>query len=134
MGRILVPVDGSAQSKVALEKAFERFPDAAVLAVHVVQVSDLPVENDESAVDLARWDAAEVLDAVEKIAATYDREIHFDTTEGHAVDAIVDYADETDVDRILIGSADRSGVRRLLCGSVAESVQKNASCPVTIVR
>lgn len=134
MSRVLVPVDESARSKIAFEKAFERFPDGEILALHVIQVTDLPDGEEKSATDLAIDDANEVLRDAEKIADNYDREIEFDTTEGHASRAIVSYAEEHDVDRIVMESSDQSGIERLVVGSVAESVKEDAPCPVTIVR
>lgn len=133
MSRILVPLDESAQSKVALEKAFERFPDGDVLALHVIQVTDLPAYEKESARDLAMEDADEVLEGAENIADNYDRDIELDTTEGHAGKAIVSYAEENDIDRIVMETSDQSGIERFVLGSVAEFVKENAPCPVTIV-
>ena len=48
--------------------------------------------------------------------------------------AIVDYAKETHVDIIIVGTHGRGGISRLLMGSVAEHVVRNAPCPVLVVR
>ena len=48
--------------------------------------------------------------------------------------AVVDYADEEDVDLIVMGTHGRRGLRRLLLGSVAEEVLRTANCPVLTVR
>jgi len=48
--------------------------------------------------------------------------------------AIVDYAKETHVDIIVVGTHGRAGVSHLLMGSVAEHVVRNAPCPVLVVR
>ena len=47
---------------------------------------------------------------------------------------IVSYAEENDIDHIVIGSHGRTGASRILLGSVAESVTRRSSVPVTIVR
>jgi nucleotide-binding universal stress UspA family protein len=47
---------------------------------------------------------------------------------------IVDYAKETHVDIIVVGTHGRSGISHLLMGSVAEHVVRNAPCPVLVVR
>ena len=44
--------------------------------------------------------------------------------------AIIDLAEEEDVDLIVIGTHGRSGIDRVLMGSVAEMVLRRATCPV----
>ncbi len=46
----------------------------------------------------------------------------------------LEYSDEHDVDRIVMGSHCRSGAERFLLGGVAETVVKRAAIPVMIVR
>lgn len=49
-------------------------------------------------------------------------------------EAIVDYAEEHDVDLTVMGTHGRRGLRRLLIGSVVEEVLRTAPCPVFTVR
>jgi nucleotide-binding universal stress UspA family protein len=49
-----------------------------------------------------------------------------------AAPAILEYADEQDIDLIVMGTHGRRGVRRLLVGSVAAEVVRRARCPVLI--
>lgn len=51
-----------------------------------------------------------------------------------ASSAIVDYADEENVDLIVMATHGRRGPRRLLLGSTTEEVVRHASCPVLAVR
>ena len=51
-----------------------------------------------------------------------------------AAPAILSYADDHDIDTIVMGTHGRRGVRRMLLGSVAEEVVRRASCPVLTVR
>lgn len=53
--------------------------------------------------------------------------------EGIPAEEIVDYADGTDVDAIVIGTSGRGGVSRAVMGSVADRVVRNASVPVVTV-
>jgi nucleotide-binding universal stress UspA family protein len=48
--------------------------------------------------------------------------------------AITEYAKETAVDLIVLGTHGRGGVAQLLMGSVAEQVVRTAPCPVLTVR
>jgi nucleotide-binding universal stress UspA family protein len=47
---------------------------------------------------------------------------------------ILDEAQESKVDLIVMGTHGRSGLGRLLMGSVAESVVRKAACPVLTVK
>ncbi len=47
--------------------------------------------------------------------------------------AICDFADQEDIDLIVVGSHGRTGIARLLIGSVAEKVVRHATCPVMVV-
>lgn len=51
-----------------------------------------------------------------------------------AAPAIVTYAQEHDIDLIVMGTHGRRGVRRLLLGSTAEEVVRTAPCPVFTAR
>lgn len=50
-----------------------------------------------------------------------------------AAGAILDYASETEIDLVVMGTHGRRGLRRLLLGSVAEEVVRLAPCPVLSV-
>lgn len=48
--------------------------------------------------------------------------------------ALLNYADEHEIDLIVMGTHGRRGVRRLFIGSAAEEVVRRADCPVITVR
>ena len=52
---------------------------------------------------------------------------------GVAADEIVRYADDSNIDLIVMGTHGREGVARALMGSVAEQVVRRATCPVLTV-
>ena len=56
------------------------------------------------------------------------------TRQGAARDEIVHYAEENNIDLIVIGTHGRTGLGRLVLGSVAEGVVRLAKCPVLTVR
>ena len=47
---------------------------------------------------------------------------------------ILEYAEEKNIDLIVIGTRGRSGFKKLLLGSVASSVVTYAHCPVMVVK
>ncbi len=48
--------------------------------------------------------------------------------------AIANYAEEENIDLIVIGTRGRSGFKKLLLGSVASKVVTYAHCPVLVVK
>ena len=50
------------------------------------------------------------------------------------VDSILDYAEEKDIDLIVVGTRGHSGIKKLLLGSTASGIVTYASCPVTVVK
>ena len=53
---------------------------------------------------------------------------------GHPASEICDYADDHDIDLIVVGSHGRTGIKRVLLGSVSRAVSSNANCSVVIAR
>jgi nucleotide-binding universal stress UspA family protein len=140
---VLVPMDGSDQATAAFEHALEQFPDARITLVHVINPLEAGYSAGPSALGRAEeWyeqerENADVLfeEARETAAAAgHDGEIETATELGRPARTVVEYADEHDVDQVVVGSHGRSGVTRILLGSVAESVIRRAPCPVTVVR
>jgi nucleotide-binding universal stress UspA family protein len=138
---VLVAYDDSTQANCALEFALESFPDAHVTLLTVIDPADagsrrrlsLPPLGDEWLVR-AREDAETVLaDAAARVrdaGATVDIEIEI----GRPARTIVAYAEDRDVDHVVMGSHGRSGVTRILLGSVAEAVIRRSPVPVTVAR
>lgn len=54
--------------------------------------------------------------------------------EGKPGPAVVEYAEENDIDLIVMGTHGHNGVNRLLMGSVAEYVLRHTPCPVLTVK
>jgi nucleotide-binding universal stress UspA family protein len=54
--------------------------------------------------------------------------------EGDPADAILDVAEETDADLIVVGNKGMSGAKRFLLGSVPNKVSHHAPCSVMIIR
>ena len=139
MAKILVPIDGSAQSTDALQYAADEFDPSEITLLHVID----PIEAGYSATASVpgyseEWykhqqeeaeslfeEARELVDGAELTTAT---EV------GRPSRTIVEYAEENDIDHIIMGSHGRSGVTRILLGSVAEAVVRRSPIPVTIVR
>lgn len=139
---ILVPTDGSLTAQRAVEHATKRAQkDGADLhALRVVdQGSPGPVnitqwsrwdEVAEELHDQAREDLAKALEPAEEAGIAVHKAVL--DHEGVA-DGILSYADEHDVDVVMMGTHGRSGIERFLLGSVAERVVRKAHLPMLLV-
>jgi nucleotide-binding universal stress UspA family protein len=139
--RILVALDDSAPASRALEFALTTFPEAEVIALHVIEPfrfrrfgEGYEWLNSPEAFDRARERAERLfVDARERTAgleATFESAV----ATGRPHRAIVDYATEHDVDHVVLGSHGRTGPTRVLLGSVAERVVRRSPAPVTVIR
>ncbi len=137
--RVLVPIDGSEQSWNALDHATAEHSTAAFVLLHVInpvgagtgaQVADVGYGEEWYAAAERR---AESLfeTARERVG---DRPVETETTVGRPARAIVAFAEENDIDGIVMGSHGRDGVSRVVLGSVAETVVRRSPVPVTVVR
>jgi nucleotide-binding universal stress UspA family protein len=50
------------------------------------------------------------------------------------VKSILDFAEEKNVDLIVVGTRGRSGIKKLLLGSTASGIVTYSSCPVIVVK
>jgi nucleotide-binding universal stress UspA family protein len=51
-----------------------------------------------------------------------------------AVSTILDYAEEQNINLIVVGTRGRSGIKKMLLGSVASGLVTYAACPVLVVK
>ena len=140
---VLVPIDDSDRSTEALEFACGEYPDAKITALHVLDPGDFYAATGVEGGAMANYDelqdhhetrAETLLEEAREEAADCGKEIEADHVVGGVSRSIVEYAEENDVDHIVIGSHGRTGASRILLGSVAETVARRSPVPVTIVR
>ena len=139
--RVLVPIDGSEQAWNALEYAIRERPDDEIVVLNVINPMEGVYATDamggdywEGWYDNAEERAERLFEEARDVAGGMDASVETASATGQPARTIVEYAEEHDVDHIVIGSHGRSGVSRILLGSVAESVVRRANVPVTIVR
>jgi len=76
----------------------------------------------------------DALAAVRKRAANHGVEVFEEIRHGHPHEEIVDYADENDIDLIVLGTRRHSKEYRSLLGSVTDRVVRLADQAVTVVK
>lgn len=140
MKRVLVAYDGSEQSAKALDHAVEQFPDATIIILSVIDPSEASYAGGETgAIYTEGWYDTAVTTAENRLEDARDRVDHDGSIEtvhdvGKPARTIVEYAEENDLDHVVMGSQGRTGVSRIFLGSVAESVVRRSPVPVTVIR
>jgi len=132
--RILVPLDGSELSEVV-------FPYARELAERLgLEVILFHVYSAEESGELPLHRAyiehkAEVISRQSAESPTGEAiQVRGELVAGYPAAEILRYAEESDIDLILMATHGRSGIRRWVMGSVADKVLQASSVPVWLVR
>ena len=134
---ILVPYDGSRPAQQAVEYAVDNLGDGRIVLLRVIEFADGSLE---AGVDMLKErlkegrheGAAELSDDLLETLSDVDYDV--ETVVGKPAREIVAFAEDNDIDGIVIGSHGRTGASRVLLGSVAQTVVRRAPTPVTVVR
>ncbi len=142
--RIVVGTDGSETATVAVKHATElaKLTGASlefVSAYEPVPQDRLREEAQQVPGDIAhgvgpREDVNTYLEAAAGAAKEAGVEASTHPREGDPADAILDVAEETKADLIVVGNKGMTGARRFLLGSVPNKISHHAPCGVFIVR
>ena len=140
MRKILIATDGSPASREAVEFGVELAEehDAAVVFVHVVPSIDLVPMTGFTMVAGLRHEPSEhdreALDEADEVAALHGVRSTTKLLTGATVDEIVAYADNLDVDLIVLGSRGHGTLMSALPGSVSRGVLSESKRPVAVIR
>jgi nucleotide-binding universal stress UspA family protein len=137
LGKILVPLDGSALAESAIPKAVELAREAPAASVMLLRAAEAPILTGDpiEAQIAAVREAEDYLDAV--TARLKEDGLDDVTTSvwyGPPAPAIVEAAHVAKADLIVMSTHGRSGLGRLLMGSVAESVLRGTRVPILLLR
>ena len=145
---ILVPSDGSAAGEKALDLALD-MARCFGGQVTLLQVQEDGVDVGTAAVArataLATGSEEQAMAIMRQQSETYLREVVQARIEsgvkmltvvaaGRAGSRILAFAEEQNVDLIVMATHGRTGLRRLAFGSVTEDVLRKAVCPVVVIR
>jgi nucleotide-binding universal stress UspA family protein len=138
---ILVPVDGSASSKLAVEQAIalSRITGAKLTLLHVVHADGLVglgltelVTHGFEQLDAAVHD--KVFAPFDEALAELDKKPAYLIVQGHPAQDICDIAEKEKFDLVVLGSRGMSTMRSVLLGSVSNRVIHDCWCPVLVVK
>ncbi|MGD9080896.1 MAG: universal stress protein [Desulfobacterales bacterium] len=134
--KILVAVDGSAYSELAVDQAIS-LGGICNSEIFVISVVDLFPEQMAVAPSLVEKMSEEVRQYLDRAKQKIDKaDIPCETIVrmgGKPHEFIVQEAKEREIDLIVMGTHGKSGIRRVLLGSVAQNVIGHAPCPVLVV-
>lgn len=144
--KILVPTDGSETAETAVEHAVEMAKryGATLHALYIVDIDAVNFSLGTEQVDRLKAGRYDEMDEVRekaesatgRVAERADEEgieVIEEVRPGKPHDAIVKYAENNDIDVIVMGSHGRGGVRRALLGSVTERTLRSTHIPVLVV-
>ena len=142
--RIVVGTDGSQTAAEAVRQAIELAKLAGasleiVSAYSPVNPARLREEAEEVPADVAyavgpKEDVNQVLETAAGAARQAGVEVTIHGREGGPADAILDVAEQTNADLIVVGNKGMTGARRFLLGSVPNKISHHAPCDVWIVK
>ena len=143
-GSIVVGTDGSATASEAVRQAAELARQIGakiylVSAYEPVPEGRLRDERQQVPADL-QWLVNPREDVESTLAGGADElsgsglEVETVAREGDPADAILDVAEETGADLIVVGNKGMTGAKRFLLGSVPNKVSHHAPCSVLIIR
>jgi nucleotide-binding universal stress UspA family protein len=142
--KLLVAIDASEASKLALEEAIKLAQGlrASIRLLHVVDTWSLltagaAVVSYDTILEIMRGDGAQLLrDAAATVSRAHvNVETNLvETSDIQVGECIVRKARECEVDLIICGTHGRRGMRRLLVGSDAEYIVRHCPVPVLLVR
>jgi nucleotide-binding universal stress UspA family protein len=142
--RIVVGTDGSDTAGEAVRQAIDlaKLAGASLSVVsaydpipkHRVEGEKLDAPADVQYEIGPREDVNLVLDAAAAAAKKEGVDVQTHPVEDDPADAILNVAEETNADLIVVGNKGMTGARRFLLGSVPNNVSHHAPCSVIIVR
>ena len=142
MKNILIPFDGSRYSEKAFEKALEiaskfesKLTALTVLHAKLEDSSGVSIERLSELQDEQVDEATAMLKNLEEKAKPENIQMSIKVIHNPSpADGILSYADNNNVDLIVMGSHGRTGLRKIVLGSVASNVLGQAKCPVLITK
>ena len=150
LSKILVPLDGSPTSMEAADYAImlSTLHHAQIVLLHVLNVAEYysslqffevkqHIESKEI-IEEAKKEANKWFNLVKKkIDERLGKQIELETyitISQSTVKSILDFAEEKNVDLIVVGTRGHSGIKKLLLGSTASGIVTYSSCPVIVVK
>ncbi len=137
---IVIATDGSENTRRAISYGIEmaKLSGATVHALHIVNtqstISESWTAGKEEIYKIMRGDGEKVVSKVKEIGENSGVEIRGVLLDGNPSDEIINFAENNNMDLIVMGTLGKTGLEKFLMGSVAEKVVRGSKVPVMVVR
>ncbi|MCP3030025.1 universal stress protein [Halobacillus sp. A1] len=140
---ILVAYDGSELSKKAVREALTKESANSESRVHVISVIKPtgPFTNQKISESIGtelaenyRSELAAIKEEFKTVHQPIITDVLVSNREGNLGHKICEYAEQHDIDLIIVGNRGLGNVKKFFLGSVSNNVAQHAKCPVLIVK
>ncbi|AKB53169.1 universal stress protein [Methanosarcina sp. A14] len=139
--QVIIATDGSETANEAADFGIEMIgcSGAKVYAIYVIDTTpyrSVPLDKiwSDKVLEEFEKEGREATSYIEKIGKAAGVEVESRVLKGHPAEKIVTFAEDNNIDMIIMGSLGKSGYERVLLGSVSEKVIRHAKIPVLVVR
>lgn len=135
--KIMIATDGSENARMALEHAAElaRLTGSKeAYVVHVCTSCSVDLDRDESNMEAANAIALAAAGIMEKAGLKTSTRVETDYPPESVANALIDLAESSGADLVVLGSRGLSEFKGMLMGSVSSKVVQKASCPVLVIK
>ncbi|MFO7925842.1 MAG: universal stress protein [Halobacteriota archaeon] len=131
--RILFPADAESGASTVFDHVLD-VAESHEATLHILHVADTNQDSvtriDGQVIDVFEREGERIVDEYAERAARRDVPVVTNVVQGGVPDTITAYADEYDIDLIIMSTRGRTGLERLLLGSTTERVVRRARVPV----
>ena len=137
---IVIATDGSKNVQRAISHGIEfaKLSGAIVHALYVVNTPSTISENwtagKETIYNIMKNDGKKAVSKIKEIGEASGVEVREVLLEGYPSNEIIYFAENNNIDLIVMGSLGATGLERFIIGSVAETVVRGSKVPVLVVR
>jgi len=134
--KILLATDGSENAKSAACSGLEiaRSIGAEVYAVYVAGISCcFPIMPESYDWEIGK-EGSEAVAEIEEMGKENGVTVNSVLLQGNPAQKILDFAEQNDIDMIVLGTQGKAGIDRFLLGGVTEKVVRHAKAEVLVVR
>jgi nucleotide-binding universal stress UspA family protein len=145
--KIMVATDGSTCSTLAADKGIEfaRLSGGTVYAVHVLSNAYLYAMDGESfpSMGMNPWESVkdeflkkgqQAVDHIKESGKTKGVNVESVLLEGNPSEELIRYAEEKNMDIVIMGTLGKTGLDRFLVGSVTENLIRHLKVPVMVTK
>jgi len=142
--KIMIPLDGSELAECVLPHVETFIKEFKISDVTLIRVEP-PETRYQAEYPMPTHIIAERESALKSLARDYLNQVvnrlkdngtifHMEVIVGRIAASLIDYAEQNDIDLILIATHGRSGVTRWVRGSIADKILRSSNIPVLMVR